>query len=31
VAGFPVEQHWLAGNGTGSEGAWFAVLLGRKI
>jgi L-histidine Nalpha-methyltransferase len=30
LAGFPVEQHWLAGAGEGHEGAWFAVLLGRR-
>jgi L-histidine N-alpha-methyltransferase len=30
LAGFPVERHWLAGAGQGVEGAWFAVLLGRK-
>jgi uncharacterized SAM-dependent methyltransferase len=28
LAGFPVERHWLAGNGP--DKAWFAVMLGRK-
>jgi L-histidine Nalpha-methyltransferase len=30
LAGFPVERHWLAGAEHGSDGAWFAVMLGRK-
>jgi len=30
LAGFPVERHWLAEAAHGPEGAWFAVLLGRK-
>ena len=30
LAGFPVERHWLAEAAHGSDGAWFAVLLGRK-
>ena len=30
LAGFPVERHWLAGVENGPDGAWFAVMLGRK-
>jgi len=30
LAGFPVEQHWLAGSEKDPDGAWFAVMLGRK-